>query len=560
MTDRLITPRPAATLVPVRDGPQGMEVLMLQRTHQAAFLPGGYVFPGGAVDASDADPYFQALLTSPGLHEANRLMNLDLEAGGLAFWIAAVRECFEEAGLLLVADQVGRSSLQQSQPDAERLSMLRGQLVAGDRTMADICRDLGMQPALDRLAYFGHWITPVGLPRRFDTRFFLCLAPEGQAASHDNAETIGYTWVRPTEALERYRSGELIMMFATEKTLELLSGFTDARAAMEHVRAIRSVIKHEPRVAAGSKGRRVLIAGDAAYAEVGKLDPTGKGTASCVIVPATCTSLSATVRRLTAPNPSFMTGPGTNTYLVGEGDDIAVIDPGPVLEEHVDSLLAHANGRIRWILTTHTHSDHSPASRLLKAKTGAEVLGLPAPAEGRQDQDYHPDVVLRDGQRLDLGGVTLRVIHTPGHASNHLCFLHEAEQLLFTGDHIMQGSTVVINPPDGDLREYLSSLQRLKEFDIAYLAPGHGFLMDKPHAVVDRIVAHRLARENKLIAALQGQPEASAESLLPVVYDDVAEQRYPMALRSLLAHLAKLRNEGIAVEQGGQWRLASRIP
>lgn len=556
MTERPITPRPAATLVPMRDGAQGLEVLMLQRTQKAAFLPGGYVFPGGAVEVSDADPYFQSLLTSPVLYDANRLMNLDPEQGGLAFWIAAIRECFEEAGLLLVTDHAKRSSLQHSLPDAGLFSTLRAQLAAGERTMADICRDLGVQPALDRLAYFGHWITPLGLPRRFDTRFFLCHAPEGQTASHDNAETIDHMWVSPAEALQRYRSGEISMMFATEKTLELLSGFVDARAAMEHVRALRSVPKHEPRVAAGSKGRRVLIAGDAAYAEVGKLDPRGKGTASSVIVPGTCTALSTTVRRLTAPNPGFMTGPGTNSYMVGQGDNVAVIDPGPALEEHVDNLLAQANGRIRWILTTHTHMDHSPAARLLKEKTGAKLLGLPAPAEARQDQDYQPDVLLHDGQRIDLGGVTLRVIHTPGHASNHLCFLHEDEQLLFTGDHIMQGSTVVINPPDGDLRDYLSSLQRLKEFDLSYLAPGHGFLMDKPHAVIDRILAHRLARENKVIAALRAQPDATAEGLLPVVYDDVAEQRYPMALRSLFAHLYKLRHEGLAEEHGGQWRLA----
>lgn len=534
-----------------------MEVLMLQRTHQAAFLPGGYVFPGGAVDASDADPYFQALSGSPGLHDANRLMNLSPEQGGLAFWIAAVRECFEEAGLLLVSDHENRFPSAQGMPAADLISTLRGQLAAGERTMAEICRDMGLQPALDRLAYFGHWITPVGLPRRFDTRFFLCLAPEGQTASHDNTETIGHMWVAPEAALERYRSGEISMMFATEKTLELLSGFGNAQAAMEHVRALEFVPKHEPRVATASKGRRVLIAGDAAYAEVGKLDPAGRGTASCVIMPGTCTTLSATVRRITAPNPGFMTGPGTNTYMVGEGDDIAVIDPGPALEEHVNTLLAQANGRIRWILTTHTHSDHSPAARLLKARTGAELLGMPAPLDGRQDQDYAPDVVLQDGERLVLGGVSLRVIHTPGHASNHLCFLHEAEQMLFTGDHIMQGSTVVINPPDGDLQAYLASLQRLKEFDVAYLAPGHGFLMDKPHVVIDRVLAHRLARERKVIAALRDQPDASAEALLPVVYDDVAEQRYPMALRSLLAHLAKLRNEGLAVEHAGQWRIAS---
>lgn len=556
MTDLPLKPRPAATLIPVRDGSHGLEVFMMQRTHQAAFIPGGYVFPGGAVDATDADAFFEQRSVGPDVVEASRLLRL--ENAGLQYWVAAIRECFEEAGLLLAYGEDHRIVDTDHAGSAGRLSALRQKVASGELPFAQVCRTFGLRLALDRLAYFGHWITPAGAPRRFDTRFFLCVAPQGQVPSHDNGETIGHLWVRPGEALERQRAGEMEIMFATKKTLEALARFDNTEALMHHARTQASVPTHEPRVSTARNGRRVLIAGDHAYAEVGKLDPAGKGTASCEIVPGTATRLSGTVRRVTAPNPSFMTGPGTNSYLIGNGDAIAVIDPGPTHEEHVQSLLAYANGRIRWILATHTHMDHSPAAHMLKAKTGAQLLGMPAPETARQDHAYQPDLVLEDGQRIDIGGITLRAIHTPGHASNHLCYLLEDERLLFTGDHIMQGSTVVINPPDGDLRTYLSSLRRLKELDVEYFAPGHGFLMDKPHDVVDRILAHRLARENKLIAALQAAGSATTEELLATVYDDVPEQRIPVAHRSLLAHLGKLDAEGRASAQGGHWRLVTQ--
>jgi glyoxylase-like metal-dependent hydrolase (beta-lactamase superfamily II)/8-oxo-dGTP pyrophosphatase MutT (NUDIX family) len=553
MTDQPLIPRPAATLVPVRDSARGLEVFMLQRTHKAAFVPGGYVFPGGAVEPGDADPFFEQHSTGPGPGEASRLLGLD--QGGLRYWVAAVRECVEEAGLLMAYTEDGRMLAAHDTASEDRLQTLRRQLASGELEFAVACRAAGLRLALDRLAYFAHWITPVGAPRRFDTRFFLCLAPDGQVASHDDTETIGNIWVRPEDALERHRAGEIDIMFATQKTLELLASFPNAAAAMEHARALLSIPTHAPRVAKARDGRRVLLAGDAAYAEIGKLDPLGKGSVSCEIIPGTPTALSETVRRLTAPNPHFMTGPGTNTYLVGAGEDIAVIDPGPALESHVEALIANANGRIRWILTTHTHMDHSPAARMLKEKTGARMLGMPAPPGDRQDHDHHPDMVLQDGQRIELGGLVLQAIHTPGHASNHVCYLLEDERILFSGDHIMQGSTVVINPPDGDLLAYLDSLRRLKDVDISYIAPGHGFLLDRPHAVVDRIIAHRLGREAKLIAVLQRTRSGTPEDLLPAVYDDVPVQRFPMALRSLLAHLQKLRADGVAVERDGHWQL-----
>jgi glyoxylase-like metal-dependent hydrolase (beta-lactamase superfamily II) len=253
-----------------------------------------------------------------------------------------------------------------------------------------------------------------------------------------------------------------------------------------------------------------------------------------------------------------MTGPGTNSYLVGGGprNVWAVIDPGPPDPAHVDALLAAAPGPIETILVTHTHRDHSPAAALLKGCTGAAVAGRLADHAEWQDSSFVPDRLLHGGESLALDGATLAVLHTPGHASNHLCYRLEEEKTLFTGDHVMQQSTVVINPPDGDMAAYLASLRALLDMDLDWLAPGHGFLMAPPRQAFEKIIAHRLKREAKVLAALHTHGPASAEDLLAPVYDDVPERMHPVALRSLTAHLLKLRDEGRALEQGGRWAAA----
>ena len=246
----------------------------------------------------------------------------------------------------------------------------------------------------------------------------------------------------------------------------------------------------------------------------------------------------------------MMTGPGTNTYIVGE-NELAVIDPGPDIASHIEKILG--SGKIRWILCTHTHQDHSPAAAAIKAATGAQVLGRPAP-EG-QDATFKPDFVVENGQRIQIGDITLRAIHTPGHASNHLCFLLEETKMLFTGDHVMQGSTVVINPPDGDMRAYLRSLEKLLDEDLAIIAPGHGYLIGRPKKEVARLIAHRLAREEKVVNALVKIGPASLEELLPIVYDDVPARIHRVAARSLTAHLDKLTAEGRARVSGERFSL-----
>ena len=265
------------------------------------------------------------------------------------------------------------------------------------------------------------------------------------------------------------------------------------------------------------------------------------------------TTLKPGIVRITAPNPGVMTGPGTNSYVVGERE-LVVVDPGPDIESHIHGLREAVGDRLKWILCTHTHLDHSPAAQALREATGARIAGRLAPQDGRQDAGFAPDRVLEDGESVSVEGVTFRAVHTPGHASNHLCYLFEQQKILFTGDHVMQGSTVVISPPDGDMQAYLASLEKLFAIDLAALAPGHGRLIETPHEEARRLIAHRLKREEKVVRALAQKVQGTLDELVPLAYDDVSERLFPVARRSLHAHLIKLAREGRAIEEAESWR------
>ena len=530
-----MTPRPAATLILLRPAGGGLETLLLQRTQEAAFLGGAYVFPGGSLDPADA-----TTRRVVGLSDAQANQRLNLPAGALAYYAAAVRECFEEAGVLLAVERDGRPV---DAPRARALLPLRERFY-------ELLEQEDLYIPAAALAYYGHWVTQPGRSRRFDTRFFVALAPEGQEGAYDATEHIHQLWTTPHAALQRGERGEIELVYATRQTLQDIARFDAPRAAFEYAAGLVEIPANRACHAQGTAGERVFRRGDPPYHEIHWCDPQETGQTSYDLLPGVPKRLDRLTTRLTAPNPGMMTGPGTNTYLVGQ-DALTVIDPGPAIDAHIERILAFPN--IKWVLCTHTHLDHSPAAAAIRAATGAKIFGRPAPKG--QDASFAPDEVLEDGQRIALGSLTLKALHTPGHASNHLCYLLEETRMLFTGDHVMQGSTVVINPPDGNMRAYLDSLERLLAEDIAILAPGHGYLIGEPRHEIRRLVAHRMKRERKVIHALETLGKASVEQLVPLAYDDVPSRLHGWAARSLTAHLHKLVGDGVARAEGALFAL-----
>ncbi|MYL98699.1 MBL fold metallo-hydrolase [Novosphingobium sp. FGD1] len=272
------------------------------------------------------------------------------------------------------------------------------------------------------------------------------------------------------------------------------------------------------------------------------------------------------VRRVLARNPSPFTYTGTQTYIVGEAGEVAVIDPGPDETEHIAALVEAIGGdRVVAIACTHTHRDHSPAAAPLSAITGAPIVGC-APlvlddagprSDASFDADYRPDRVLADGEAISGKGWTLRAVATPGHTSNHLCFALEETGALFTGDHVMGWSTSVVSPPDGDMTAYLASLALLyaREQDTVYY-PAHGPEVTKPRQLVRGMIGHRRQRERQILRQIESGHTRIAE-MVPLMYKGTDERLWPAAGRSVLSHLIDLERRGITMRHEDQWILAS---
>jgi glyoxylase-like metal-dependent hydrolase (beta-lactamase superfamily II) len=270
--------------------------------------------------------------------------------------------------------------------------------------------------------------------------------------------------------------------------------------------------------------------------------------------------LGPLVRRLLAPNPSPFTFSGTQTYIVGSGE-VAVIDPGPAIESHVDAILEATEGeRIVAILCTHTHRDHSPASLPLQEAVGAPIVGC-APlalvdegprADAAFDAEYRPDRILGDGETVAGEGWTLEAVATPGHTSNHLCFALPQEAALFSGDHVMGWSTTVVAPPDGDMAAYMTSLERLRRRNDRVYYPAHGPAVEDPKAHLARLIAHRRGRERQILTELQ-DGEGRIPLIVEHLYADVDPRLHPAAARSVLAHLLDLEARGLARQHDGLW-------
>jgi glyoxylase-like metal-dependent hydrolase (beta-lactamase superfamily II) len=277
----------------------------------------------------------------------------------------------------------------------------------------------------------------------------------------------------------------------------------------------------------------------------------------------TIEQLSPLVRRVLAPNPSPFTFTGTQVHIVGKGS-VAVIDPGPELPDHLDALLAALEGeRVAAILCTHTHRDHSPASRALAKATGAPIVGCVALAieddgprsDDEFDPDYTPDRVLADGESVQGPGWILEAVHTPGHTSNHLCFALPEEGALFTGDHVMGWSTTIVSPPDGDMAAYMASLDRLLGRDDRVYYPAHGTAVEAPQQLVRDLIAHRRGREKQILDQLRGG-EGRISAMVPAMYKGTDPRLYPAAERSVLAHLIDLEARGLVVQEGDRWNSA----
>ena len=539
--------RNAATVLLLRDGPQGIEVLMTRRSMTASFAPGAYVFPGGGIDAADSAAH---------AHSTRRLTQSDLH---LTQAIAAIRESFEELGVLLARHADGSHVTTADIAALDRKAPFAAQCKARDLTLAGA-----------DVFVLAHWVTDRDLPRRFDVPFLVARMPEGQEPVADEAEQFEPEWIRPADALARHAAGKFFIIFPTIRTLERLQHHATVDVVLNACANEKPLWTSCPRAGFLQGKEARYMEHEAPYGELELTSPDGQIVHTLDWQTDTPVKLLRNVMRLTAPNPGVMTGPGTNSYLVGDAVcGYIAIDPGPADADHLQRLFNAAGGAtgpgIRLIVCTHSHPDHSPGARPLQALCTAagrqvEIAGLPSAVTARADSAFTPNRVLLNNELLtltllgleanlvpenDQNKDTLKVLYTPGHAANHLCLVLVEDGLLFSGDHILNGSTTVINPPDGNMNTYLDSLDLLTaacdEHNIDFILPAHGYVIGQAKSAIAQLKAHRLKREAKIIGVMKALPEGTLDDWVPLAYDDVDVRIWPVAKRSLLAHVERIQ-------------------
>lgn len=534
--------RAAATVLLLRDSEAGIEVLMTRRSDRASFAPGAYVFPGGQIDTAD--------------EAAKRIATHRPTQSGLQLTqaIAAIREGFEELGVLLARHADGRPVSAEDIASMDRSTTSPVSFVAQ-------CEQRGLLLASDQVFTLAHWITDRDLPKRFDVPFLVARMPEGQTPTADESEQFEPCWVRPADALARHAAGSFFMIFPTVRTLQRLAAYAKVDAVLQACAGEKPLWTSCPRAGLlGGQDARYME-GESPYGELALVCPDGQLLHTLDWQSEHAVPLLKNVQRLTAPNSGAMTGPGTNSYIVGDAaTGYLVIDPGPNDAAHIGRLWRATQGDIRMIVCTHSHADHSPGAAPLQAlcKTAKPpILGLSSAPTARSSARFAAERELLDGERLVLSGTdaegqkithTLRAIHTPGHAANHVCLVLEEDGLLFSGDHILNGSTTVVDPPDGDMNAYLESLDKLDAAcaasemgGIDFILPAHGYVIGSARAAIAQLKAHRLKREAKIASAMKKLPQGTPEDWLPLAYDDVPERMWPVAARSLAAHVARIR-------------------
>jgi recombination protein RecT len=531
-----VATRPAATILLLRDHRDGYQVLMTRRSVKASFAPGAFVFPGGTVDPADGSERARALSrVRPGQTPEQQ-----------SFAVAAIREAFEELGILLAsphgtAGHVGQALIDSM--DRDQGTDFLEQVSARQLTLA-----------VDEIWWLAHWVTDRDLPKRFDARFLVARMPAAQEPAPDNSEQFEPVWISPAEALRRHDAGGFDMIFPTIRTLRRMAQWPTVDALLQACSDDGPSWMSCPRAGFVNGQVERYSEDELPFGELELTSPDGQVAHHLDWQSEKPVRLLQGLWRLTAPNPGRMTGPGTNTYILGSEDDgFLVIDPGPAIEEHVARIAELVGDRLQLILCTHSHPDHSPAAPLLQAICPAPILGLPSAPTAEPHSFFRPDQVLEDGQLLELGDVTLRAVFTPGHAANHVCFFLAEDRLLFSGDHVLNGSTTIVNPPDGHMGDYLRSLDRLATLEPLFILPAHGHVIGSAKESIARLKAHRLLREKKVLDAVTTLPGSDLPDLVPRAYDDTPREAHGIAQRSLLAHLEKLRDDRRVRAQGSLW-------